>query len=292
MADGLALENCELRPGVLASLLDPEYDTLRLPFKAHGIPGVIDVIDYDLGNEGTTYRDSQSLNASGSPGNANNGDVYRNDGVDIERSTDPEGAPFNVGWTETLEMMSYTVTIEQAGRYAVAIRVASDVGGGQLSLALDNDSITGFLNVDDTGGWQNWVTLQAEVVLPAGEHILEVRTRQPGYNINRMTFSFLGPVNAEEQATPEAAALLGIFPNPTRGPATLTFNTPGDTEVFAEVFDLVGRSVWRRPAHPVSAGTHTVEVPGAFAPGVYVVRLRLGDGATAKTFERRLTVLR
>ncbi|MEM6782310.1 MAG: cellulase family glycosylhydrolase [Bacteroidota bacterium] len=293
LADNLALDRSVLRPGVLASLLDPDYATLRLPFKEHTIPGTIDFVDYDLGNEGTTYRDSESLNTSGMPRNANNGGAYRNDGVDMERSTDPLGGPYNIGWTETLEMTSYTVTVEQSGRYTVEFRVASNVGGGQFSLFLDGQQRTPLIDVGNTGGWQSWQTVTVEdVILPAGEHILEVVSRRPGHNLNRMTFTFVEPVATEDDAQPAEAALLGVYPNPTVGEATLAFRTPTDAEARTEVFDLIGRLVWTSETSRVASGTHRITVPDTLTAGVYVVRLSLDDGRAVQTFERRVSVLR
>ena len=47
----------------------------------------------------TETRDPWAV--SGTPGSGNTGGAYRNDGVDIEASTDPQGCAYNVGWIET-----------------------------------------------------------------------------------------------------------------------------------------------------------------------------------------------
>jgi hypothetical protein len=70
---------------------------------------------------------------------------------------------------------------------------------------------------------------------------------------------------------------LALFPNPTKGAATLTGAGPG---AAVTVFDAVGRQVLAIPAD--AAGTAQLALPDGFATGVYVVR----TGSTAL----RLTV--
>ena len=58
LAENLKTENCTLRPGVVASLFDPDYNIQSKPFKDHLIPGTILMADYDLGNQGIAYNDN------------------------------------------------------------------------------------------------------------------------------------------------------------------------------------------------------------------------------------------
>ena len=57
MVENLKLENCEIKKGVVAALLDDNYGTKNLPFKDLYIPGAINVYDYDLGANGLAYFD-------------------------------------------------------------------------------------------------------------------------------------------------------------------------------------------------------------------------------------------
>jgi len=45
MVENLKLENCEIKKGVVAALLDDDYGTKNLPFKDLYIPGAINVYD-------------------------------------------------------------------------------------------------------------------------------------------------------------------------------------------------------------------------------------------------------
>jgi hypothetical protein len=83
-----------------------------------------------------------------------------------------------------------------------------------------------------------------------------------------------------EPAGPQSAGLVAsVFPNPTVGPATLRFQLSEPGEVHVEVFDALGRVVWRRAVR-LGAGTHAVQ-PEVGGTGLYLVRLRTSTGETA-----------
>ena len=78
----------------------------------------------------------------------------------------------------------------------------------------------------------------------------------------------------------EEPLAMNIFPNPTRGSATVSYFLPTASPVQAAVFDAVGRRVATLTAGQAQgAGPHTLDVP-ALAPGLYVVRLTHTSGAT------------
>ena len=83
-----------------------------------------------------------------------------------------------------------------------------------------------------------------------------------------------GTVSDDEE--PEALLALAVWPNPTRGAATV--RTPGPARV--SVTDALGREVWRT----ASAG-ETVALPAeSWAPGVYAVRVTTADGTASARF--------
>lgn len=294
MADGLALDSCEVRPGVLAAWFDPNYSTLRAPFKHHTIPGIINAADYDLGNHGTTYSDSDIMATTGTPGGGNNGTKYRNDGVDIEPSTDAQGFKYNVGWMEPLEWLLYTVDIETAGQYDIQVRVASADGGGRFRLLLNNERLGGDVTVPHTGGWQNWTSVWLrDVTLPAGQHDLKLLVRTKGqFNINRMTFNLLSATDVEEAPeVPQGVLLDGFYPNPFAEEVRLAFTTARPADAHVEVFDLLGRRVHTQAWPTLSAGKHTLTLAPDLAAGTYLFRLVLGQGHQSWSYTRPLAIL-
>ncbi len=294
MAEGLDLDSCEVRLGVLAALFDPAYATLRVPFKDHVIPGEINAVDYDLGNQGVTYNDSDVMATTGAPGGGNNGGQYRNDGVDIERSTDPEGFAYNVGWMNTLEWLIYTVTIETAGRYDVEVRVASAVGGGRIRLLIDNERIGEDLAIPNTGGWQNWISVWLrDVALPAGEHTLKLLVRSEGGNVNRLRFTLVAATDVEHSApVPGGARFLGHYPNPFSEEVRVQFESDVAVRARLSVFDVLGRAVHAGPWQSFGAGLQTLSVRPRLAPGTYLYRLVLDDGRRRQSFQRAMVMLR
>lgn len=189
MADHLALASCTEHPDVLFALFDPNRGAVTVPFRSLTIPGVIDAVDYDLGTDGASYHDGRSQRdnyADSTPWNM--GWQYRNDGVDIETSGDSDGAPWDVGWIETGEWLSYTVDVDETGRYDLAIRVATPQTGGQLQVRWDG-SVLASKPVPTTGGWQNWTALQLnDLFLNAGTHTLRLEIPVGGYNLGRLEF--------------------------------------------------------------------------------------------------------
>lgn len=112
----------------------------------------------------------------------NMGGWLREDNVDIEITLDIGGG-FNVGWIEYSEQLEYSFEISP-GEYALSSRVASDVGGGRYLVSLDGVLIN-FDNVENTNGWQNFVTNSiGNITVTAGSHKLLVEVDTGGFNLN------------------------------------------------------------------------------------------------------------
>jgi hypothetical protein len=124
------------------------------------VPGLIEVEDFDVGENGVAYRDTTSGNA---------GDQYRSGDVDIEDASD-SGGGHDVGWAVAGEWLKYTVSVAAAGVYDLDVRVASAGAGGTFHIEVNGADVTGALTVPNTGGWQTWTTVRKSgVSLPAGQ---------------------------------------------------------------------------------------------------------------------------
>ncbi len=89
------------------------------------------------------------------------------------------------------------------------------------------------------------------------------------------------PVSAEEEAPPEAAMALWVFPNPAAGEATVRLGLDAPQRVSLAVFDVLGRRVLAEDLG-YTAGEVQHRLGAAQLPaGVYVVRLAGDAGATA-----------
>jgi hypothetical protein len=292
MARGLDLDSCEVRGGVIEAQFDLDVGFAHRPFKDHVIPGVINAADYNLGFQGSAYSDSDHSAVTGAPGGGNNGGTYRNDGVDIERSTDPEGFEYNVGWMETGEWIRYTVNVETAGVYDIDLRVASLTGGGRLRLKLDEKDLGDPIVVGGTGGWQSWTTVTLRgATLPAGEHLLRLVVEASGMNLNRMTFNLVSPVAVDEvEEVPQSVRLHDVYPNPFVDRLTVRFESPAGATVGLKMFDVLGREVFEESPRAFAAGQHSIVAEIALGTGVYVMRLEIQEGGGQRYLSKKVVV--
>jgi hypothetical protein len=165
------------------------YGATDAPFggTAAAVPGTVYAANYDTGGQGVAY------NVTSTNGTANS---YRSDGVDLEDTADTEdttaaGGAYDLGWTTGGQWFNYTVDVATAGTYTVAFRLSSPYGITD-ALHIANSSgtnLTGSVAVPDTGGYQDWTTVDASITLPAGEQTLTVDQDDNGWNLHFMTFT-------------------------------------------------------------------------------------------------------
>ncbi|MDO3381281.1 di-heme oxidoredictase family protein [Gilvimarinus algae] len=112
----------------------------------------------------------------------NSGGAYRSDNVDIEATTDTDGG-YNVGWTAAGEWLEYSADLA-AGTYEITARVASQDGGGALSVGI-NGAYTASAPVNSTGGWQSWTSVSLGTLdVAAGNAAVRVNVDAAGFNLN------------------------------------------------------------------------------------------------------------
>jgi hypothetical protein len=189
MAEDLQIENTTRRPDVIAALFSPSFGTVNEPYKELTIPGNIKAVDYDIGTINVSYWDVEykRVSSDDAQNNGNNGWEYRNDGVDIQSSEDPANE-YNVGWIETGEWIEYTVKVTE-GTYEMTARIASGISSSEFELQLDGVSLTGTVDVPNTGGYQNWRRLNLGTAdFPSGTYTLRLIAATGGFNITELNF--------------------------------------------------------------------------------------------------------
>jgi hypothetical protein len=192
--------------GTAVSLSEGEVSELPLSSPYYGIPmavpGAIEAEDYDLGGPGVAYQDSTSGNTGG---------AYRtSEDVDVEDCS--EGG-YNVGYIDSGEWLKYTLDVAAEGDYAITARVARGTGGtGAFHIEVDGVNVSGSVQIQDTGGWQNWVEETANVTLGSGEQVMKLVIESGSFNINRLEFTFVAP---------------NTVPPVTNFPTTIYYTTDG-----------------------------------------------------------------
>ena len=90
------------------------------------------------------------------------------------------------------------------------------------------------------------------------------------------------PVSAEPALAARRPELV-LYPNPSRGPATLRLTLREPADVRIEVYDALGRRVQTRRMGYHPAGEVEATVEGGMAAGVYVVRVVAGTYRAHRT---------
>jgi hypothetical protein len=171
------------------------------------IPGKIMCAYYDRGGEGAAYHDSDAVNHGSGELNPLDGSYLHgfrvHEGVDtsyVKYRDDIDNSPYNmvlpekdmlyVGWTVPGEWMSYTVSVQAAGKYGVELLYTSH-SGGKISLDIDGTSVCcdigSTYSADDPIEWRQWHHWNkqpvGEFVLTEGLHVITLTTLEQG-NMN------------------------------------------------------------------------------------------------------------
>lgn len=132
---------------------------------------IIYASDYDHGAQGAALYDND--------GDAE-GDIYRRDrGADLQIYAD--GTPY-IGWFDSGEWLSYTITVAESNEYSLMFRVASG-WNGSFHVEFNGVNKTGTIQVSDTGGWEHFTMLRKHnVYLSEGEQKMKI-VSNGGFNL-------------------------------------------------------------------------------------------------------------
>jgi flagellar hook assembly protein FlgD len=80
---------------------------------------------------------------------------------------------------------------------------------------------------------------------------------------------------ANKSNTPKIFSLIGAFPNPSRGTATIKYQLPKESQVRLEIYNVSGQIVKTFNVGQKTAGHHSVNWSTSNQPaGMYFYRLR------------------
>jgi len=105
-------------------------------------------------------------------------------GIQLENTSDVGGGQ-NVAWQDDGDWMDYSVNIATAGSFTIQFRVASMFTGAQFQLK-SGSNVLATMTVPNTGNFQSWQTITAQINLPAGTQTLRIQTTAAngGWNLN------------------------------------------------------------------------------------------------------------
>jgi endoglucanase len=107
-------------------------------------------------------------------------------------TTGDEGGGQNVGYIDDNDWLDYNLDLANARDYEIQFRVANAYGNGIIEIQNAAGTVLGQVNVPQTGGWQNWVTVSTTVPLPAGSQVVRLFARSGAFNFNWFSFVSAG----------------------------------------------------------------------------------------------------
>ena len=196
LAENVKLANCTVQSEVLRSIFTQPGNRNTEAFSNNPIPGKLFTPNYDKGMNGYAYSDQAWEDVRLTTGNYtawNNGWVYRNNGVDIEATSDPISNGYTVGWFNRGEWLKYTVNVATAGTYTIEFRVANgNTASGKVQIQnADGTEILATLNVPSTGSWSTWTTVTVTGGFKtAGLQGIRMVNTLGEFNVNSINFVF------------------------------------------------------------------------------------------------------
>ena len=275
LAENLKYENCDFHMDVIDAIFRQTTSVATVPFAANSIPGIVYAPDYDMGRITQAYNDNDYQNIGGT--NWNSGWAYRNDGVDIETCNDFFSNGYNVGWIENGEWLGYTINAAHGGIYNLYMGLASPNSGGQVLLKMDGHNISQMLPVPNTGGWQNWGTLEVDsLAVSQGPHFLQVKFFGESFNFSAMEFTLESTAVIDENQQIKTFEVSQNFPNPFNPVTMLKYQVPVEGNVSIKIYNSLGEEIAELLNEVKSSGSYFLRVDADklnLSSGVYYVRV-------------------
>ncbi|GAB6012748.1 carbohydrate-binding protein [Viscerimonas tarda] len=142
--------------------------------------------NYTTGAKGVTWNDTD---------NVNDGEIYRNDGADIQICAEGKANIFNI---VAGEWLSYTLSVPQTTKYKLEFRVASKDGvQGAFHVEVDGVDKTGPIAAPRTNDPQIWTSVfLSDITLNAGSRKVRICMDKPGFNFANFLISYDRPAPA------------------------------------------------------------------------------------------------
>lgn len=103
--------------------------------------------------------------------------------VQTEQTGDIDGNQ-NVGYIDDNDWLDYNVNVPVAGNYLFSFRVANSYGNGLIEIKNQSGTVLSDVSVPQTGGWQNWATINTTAQLTAGNQVIRIYAKRGAFNFN------------------------------------------------------------------------------------------------------------
>ncbi|GAC1483430.1 MAG: hypothetical protein NVS1B13_07730 [Flavisolibacter sp.] len=206
-------------------------------------------------------------------------------GVQTEPTTDIGGG-LDVDYIDPTDWMDYTVNVPTAGSYNIDLRIASPAEKAQLQIRKSDSTILVTVNLPKTGGFQQWATVRASVVLVQGAQTIRIYSSSPqwnNWNINWFELSSATMPLSSIGLKKDSITSFIITPNPLNDKYILGINSTYSGNVNVKVIDSAG--VIRKEDNVLKAVTGPVQIYlsiGTIPPGSYNIKVQMGDWIDSK----------
>jgi hypothetical protein len=202
LAENVKIENCIPQTEVLRSVFVQPGNRDIEPFSStpfyigNSAPTRLYTPNYDQGMNGYAYADVAWEDVRLTTGYYtawNNGWVYRNDGVDLEVTSDPLSNGYTVGWFVEGEWMKYTINNNATGTYQLEFRIANGFSNpGTLQIQNeDGTEILATVAIPPTGGWSSWQTVTAFCSFGTfGKQVIRIVNISGEFNVCSVNFVY------------------------------------------------------------------------------------------------------
>ena len=213
-------------------------------------------------------------------------------GIQVEHTLDAGGG-LNVGWQDNGDWMDYTVNVNEEGMHTLNFRVASFFTGAQFQVRNSNGIVLATITVPNTGGFQVWQTVSANVYLPAGQQVLRIYTSNAngGWNINWWEIESPGSsARGGQELTEEETTLLNekiqfsTYPNPAKDRINFQFNHTYTGKIKVQLYDLRGALIKQ---YDLQKSSNTIQGHvnlNDLRPGAYLLCITTKDYNEVKMF--------
>lgn len=200
---------------------------------------------------------------------------YVMSGVSTEATTDAGGGS-NVAYIDNGDWMDYNITAATAGTFTLKLRLASPAAGGQLQVRKTDGTILSTVTVPNTGGWQNWQTVNTTINLPAGNQTIRIlSTANQGWNLNWLDFT-----NTTTNQNPVANA--GADQSISLPTNSITLNGTG-TDADGTIASYSWSKISGPASYLIASASASQTVVNSLVAGIYQFQLTVTDnqGASA-----------
>ena len=210
------------------------------------------------------------------PGKIEAEEYFKQSGLSLENCND-EGGGSNLSYMDKGDFSNYLIYVNSEETYKVKARVSSNTGGGEFSLEFNNglneNIILDKFEINNTGGWQNWKTIEKEIDLPRGSYEMRMNVTESSFNLNWVEFEIFNEKPDEDEDEEEIIERVSIYPNPTNDRISIESNI-----LFSKIIirDIHGRVI--RKVKIAETDYYSIDTP--FASGYYFVSIIDSFGKT------------